>query len=145
MTVGMTFLGGALGLVVVGGAFVYNEGAVRVDVREKTRNGQHIYLVVPAAILPVAARLIPKDKLKDAPREIGPWLPTIKAASKELARCPDGPLVEVDSSSEHVKIHKRGRSIFIDVDSEEETVHVSFPLEAAADTVSQLARSGSSP
>ncbi len=140
MTAGMTFLGGALGLVVVGGAFVYNEGAVRVDVREKARDGQHIYLVVPAAILPVAARLIPKNKLKDAPREIGPWLPTIKAATKELARCADGPLVEVDSNREHVKIHKRGKSLYIDVDSEEETVHVSFPLEAAADTVSQLAR-----
>ena len=127
-------------MVVVGGAFVYNEGAVRVDVREKARDGSHIYVVVPAAVLPVAARLIPKDKLKDAPREIGPWLPTIKAASKELVRCADGPLVEVDSNREHVRIHKRGKSLYIDVDSDEETVHVSFPLEAAADTVSQLAR-----
>jgi hypothetical protein len=140
MITGMTVLGGALGLVMVGGAIVYNEGAVRVDVRERTRDGQHIYLLVPAAVLPVAARLIPKDKLKDAPREIRPWLPTIQAATKELARCADGPLVQVDSKSEHVKIHKQGRSLFIDVDSEEETVHVSFPLEAAADTVSQLAR-----
>ena len=56
------------------------------------------------------------------------------------ARCPDGPLVEVDSNREHVRIHKQGRSLFIDVDSEEETVHVSFRLQAAADTVSQLAR-----
>jgi hypothetical protein len=31
-------------------------------------------------------------------------------------------------------------SLFIAVDSDEETVLVSFPLEAAADTVSQLAR-----
>jgi hypothetical protein len=136
----MTLLGGAFGLLVVGGAFVYNEGAVRVDVREKARDGQHIYLVLPAAILPVAARLIPKNKLRDAPREIGPWLPTIKVASEELARCPDGPLVEVDSNREHVRIYKQGRSLFIDVDSEEEAVHVSFPLQAAADTVSQLAR-----
>jgi hypothetical protein len=126
MTTGMTLLGGALGMLVVGGAFVYNEGAVRVDVREKTRNGEHIYLVVPAVVLPVAARLVPRDKLKDVPREIGPWLPTIKAAS--------------DSNREHVRIHKQGRSLFIDVDSEEETVHVSFPLQAAADTLSQLVR-----
>jgi hypothetical protein len=140
MTTGMTVLGGALGILVVGGVLVYNEGAVRVDVREKTRNGEHIYLVVPAVVLPVAARLIPRDKLKDARRDIRPWLPTIKAASEELARCPDGPLIEVDSNREHVRIHKQGRSLFIAVDSKEETVRVSFPLEAAADTVSQLAR-----
>jgi hypothetical protein len=140
MTTGMTVLGGALGMLVVGGMLVYNEGAVRVDVREKARDGKRIYLIVPAAVLPVAARLVPRDKLKDARREIGPWLPTIKVASEELARCPDGPLVEVDSHRDHVRIHKQDRSLFIDVDSEEETVHVSFPLEAAADTLSQLAR-----
>jgi hypothetical protein len=98
----MTLLGGALGMLVVGGAFVYNEGAVRVDVRERTRNGEHIYLVVPAVVLPVAARLVPRDKLKDARGKIRPWLPTLKAASEELARCPDGPLVEVDSNREHI-------------------------------------------
>jgi len=127
-------------MFVIGGALVYNEGAVRVDVREKIRSGKHIYLVVPAAVLPAAARLVPRDKLEDARREVGPWLPTIKVASTELARCPDGPLVEVDSNRDHVRIHKQGGSLFIDVDSEEETVHVSFPLEAAADTLSQLVR-----
>jgi hypothetical protein len=136
----MTVLGGALGILVVGGVLVYNEGAARVDVREKTRNGEHIYLVVPAVVLPVAVRLIPRDKLKDARHQIRPWLPAIKAASEELARCPDGPLVEVDSKREHVRIHKLGRSLFVAVDSDEETVRVSFPLEAAADTVHQLAR-----
>jgi hypothetical protein len=140
MTTGTTFLGATLGMLVVGGVFVYNEGAVRINVREKSRNGEHIYLVAPAAVLPVAARLVPRRELNHARHEIGPWLPTLTVASKELARCPDGPLVEVDSKGEHVRIHKQGRSLFIDVDSEEETVDVSFPLEAAADTLSQLSR-----
>jgi len=126
-------------MLVVGGVLVYNEGAVRVDVREKTRDREHIHLVVPAVVLPVAVHMIPRDKLDDARRKIRPWLPTIKAASEELARCPDGPLVEVDSSREHVRIHKLGGSLYIAVDSDEETVRVSFPLEAAANTVSQLA------
>jgi hypothetical protein len=136
----MAVLGGALGVLVVGGVLVYNEGAVRVDVREKTGDRQHIHLIVPAVVLPLAVRLVPRAKLHDARHEIRPWLPTIKAASEELARCPDGPLVEVDSRREHVRIHKLGMSLFIAVDSDEETVLVSFPLEAAADTVSQLAR-----
>ena len=140
MTVGMTVLAGTLGVVVLGGVAVYNEGAVRVDVREKARDGSHIYLIVPAAVLPVAARFVPRDKLKDARRQIRPWLPTIKAASEALARCPDGPLVEVDSHHDHVRIYKQGGSLFVYVDSDDDTVHVSFPLKAAADTVSQLAR-----
>ena len=140
MTTGTTVLGAMLGVLLVSGAFVYNEGVVRVDVLEKTHNGEHIHLIAPAAVLPVAVRLVPRHKLNDARREIGPWLPTLTVASKELARCPDGPLVEVDSDREHVRIYKRVKSLFIDVDSEEETVHLSFPLEAAADTLSQLAR-----
>jgi hypothetical protein len=140
MTTGMTVLGGALALAVVGGVYVYSQGAVRVDVREYTSNGEHIHLVVPAVVLPMAARLVPRDKLREARNKIRPWLPTIRVASAELVRCPDGPLIEVDSHREHVRIYKQAKSLFIDVDSEEETVHLSFPLEAAADTVSQLAR-----
>jgi len=127
-------------MIVLGGVVVYNEGAVRVDVREKARDGSHVYLIVPAAVLPVAARFVPRERLKDARRQIRPWLPTIKAASEALARCSDGPLVEVDSHHDHVRIYKQGGSLFVYVDSDGETVHVSFPLEAAADTVSQLAR-----
>jgi hypothetical protein len=140
MTTGMTVLTGALALVVVGGVWVYDEGAVRVDVREKTSKAEHTRVLVPAALIPVVARLVPRDKLKDAHCQLRPWLPTIKAASEELARCPDGPLVEVDSNREHVRIYKQGASLFIYVDSDEETVRVFFPLEAAAETVSQLAR-----
>jgi hypothetical protein len=140
MTVGMAVLAGTLGVVTAGAAIVCSEGAVRVDVREKTSDGHHVHLILPAAIAPAAAFMIPRSKLHDARDKIRPWLPTIKAASEELARCADGPLVEVDSHHDHVRIFKLRGSVFIDVDTDEDTVHVSFPLEAAADTVSQLAR-----
>jgi len=140
MTAGMTVLAGTLGMLTVGALVVYNEGAVRVNVQEKTPNGSHVHLILPAAVAPVAAWMIPRSKLHEARQNIRPWLPTIKAASHELQRCPDGPLVEVDSRREHVRIFKWHGSLFVDVDSEEETVHVSFPLEAAEQTVSQLAR-----
>ena len=140
MTTGITILGGTLGVLLVSGVIVYNEGAVRVDVVEKAHNGEHIHLVAPAAILPVAAWLVPRNKLNDARTKLGPWLPTLTVASKELARCPNGPLVEVDSNREHVRIYTQDRSLVVNVDSEGETVHVSFPLAAAADTLSQIAR-----
>jgi hypothetical protein len=142
MTTGMTILGGTLGLLLVGGVAVYNEGAVRVDVQEKARDGKHVHLMAPAALLPVAARLVPRDKLKDKREEIEAWLPTIQAATAALARCPDGPLVEVEGRHEHVRIQKERGSLFVDVDSEEETVHVSFPLAAVSSAAQQLASRG---
>jgi hypothetical protein len=140
MTAGMAVLAGTLAAFTAGSVIVCSEGAVRVDVREKTSDGHHVHLILPAAIAPAAAFMIPRSKLHDARDKIRPWLPTIKAASEELARCADGPLVEVDSHHDHVRIFKLRGSVFIDVDTDEDTVHVSFPLEAAADTVSQLAR-----
>ena len=140
MTAGMAVLAGTLGVFTAGAVIVCNEGAVRVDVREKSQGGNHVHLIVPAAVGPVAAFFIPRAKLHDARDKIRPWLPTIRAASAELVRCADGPLVEVDSHREHVRIFKSHGAVFVDVDTDEETVHVSFPLEAAADTVSQLAR-----
>jgi hypothetical protein len=123
---------------VLAGALVYNTGMVRVEVREKSPNGQHISLAVPAVVVPIGVRLVPKEKLREALRDLQAWLPAIKVASEELRRCPDGPLVEVDSRREHVRIVKRGDALVIDVDSESETVHVSFPLGAVAYAASQL-------
>ena len=139
MTTGVTILGGALGLMMLGGVVVYNEGAVRVEVRDKTGKNQQVHVIVPAVILPVAARMVPRNALQDKRHEIEQWLPTIEAAADGLARCPDGPLVEVDNRHEHVRIQKLNGSLFVDVDSDEETVHVSVPLAAVAGAARQLA------
>jgi len=138
MTPKAILLQGAAGMLVFTGAFVYHVGAVWVDVREKAPNGEHVRLVVPAVLAPVGAMLVPKAKLQEAPPELQEWLPVIEAASEELAHCPDGPLVEVDSRHEHVRIAKVGGSLVIDVDSDHETVHVSIPLKAVAYTARQL-------
>jgi hypothetical protein len=130
---------------VLAGAFVYNTGLARVEVLEKTPNGHHIRLYVPAVVVPIAVRLVPKEKLHEASRDLQAWLPAIKAASEELSRCPDGPLVEVDSRLEHVRIMKRGDALVIDVDDAGETVHVSLPIKIIGYTASQLASSDAGP
>ena len=138
-------LQGTLGIVVLTGAVVYNTGAIRVDVREKQRNGDHVRLWVPAVVLPIGVHVVPKDKLREASEKIRPWLPTIKAATEELSRCPDTTLVEVDSKREHVHIAKVGDSLVIDVDDPGETVHVSVPIKVIGYTASQLAGSDAGP
>jgi hypothetical protein len=138
------FLQGTLGIVVLTGAVVYNTGAIRVDVREKKPNGEHVRLWVPAVLLPIGVHVVPKDKLREASEKVRPWLPTIKAATEELSCCPDTTLVEVESKHEHVRIAKVGDSLVIDVDDPGETVHVSLPIKVIGYTASQLA-SGAGP
>jgi len=132
-------LQGALGIAVLTGAVVYNTGAIRVDVREKSPNGEHVRLWVPALVLPIGVHVVPKEKLREASEKVRPWLPTIKAATEELSRCPDTTLVQVDNRHEHVRIAKLGDALVIDVDDPGETVHVSLPIKMIGYTASQLA------
>ncbi len=126
----------ALGTVVLAGAYVVHEGAVRIAVDEQAPGGKHIHLLLPAALVPMGMRFVPDRKLRDATAQARPWLPAIKAASQELARLPDSDLVEVRDAEQHVSIAKRGALLVIDVQSPRESVHVSFPLR----TVNRLAR-----
>ena len=120
---------GIFGIVLLTGLVAYSEGAVTVYVREKQPQGTRIWLPVPALLVEVGMRFAPTDKLREASVEIRPWLPAIEAASKELARCPDATLVEVRNATEHVLISKQGDTLRIDVDDDNDTVHVSVPVE----------------
>ena len=128
----------ALAAVVVGGAFVYDMGVVRVSVQSKKPDGEHIRLIVPAVAAPIAMQFAPKRELQKAIEEAGPYLPAIKIALEELAKCPDGPFVQVTNRHEKVNIAKQGDALVIDVDDEGETVHVSVPLKAVGVIVAQL-------
>ncbi len=125
-------------------ALVYRTGVVSIRVQQKRSKGPNIRLIVPAALIPLAMSFVPAEKLAQPAREFEPWLPAMEIASRELAHCPDGPLVEVESRKDKVRIAKAGGSLVIDVDSVGETVHVSFPL-AMARYVAQKLRAGLPP
>ncbi len=120
---------------------LFHEGAVRVSVDENKpgKNAQHIHLLVPAAIVPVAMRLVPEHKLRAAAGNAAHWLPAIRVASRELRRLADCDLVEVRDARDHVTVVKRAGLLVVDVHSPDETVHVSFPLEMADRVAGQLA------
>jgi hypothetical protein len=126
MVAALLFLTGTT--VVTGGVMTYNAGAVRVAVDENRPGGDHVHLFVPAVMVPPALGLIPEKDLRKHAREIQPWLPAIKIASRELAKSPDGILVEVIDTDEHVTITKQGGAIVVDVKSPDENVHVAVPL-----------------
>lgn len=121
----------------------FGPGMVKVSVEERRPGGERVNLVVPAALLPLGLKCVPDEHLRTASAELRPWLPAIEAATRELARVPDGPLVEVESLGERVSIVKRGGRLVIDVESDEESVHVSVPLKILAAVARELAAADS--
>jgi hypothetical protein len=118
-------IGGAIALVA---GYSLQDGLARVSVDEHRANGDHVHLIVPAALIPVAMRLAPRHAMEDAARQAGPWLPAVQGIAKELRKFPDAELVEVQDADEHVVIHTQNGVLLVDVESPDETVHVACPL-----------------
>jgi hypothetical protein len=127
------------GTLVLAGVYTFREGVIRVDVDEYHADGSHVHFFVPAAAVPMAMHLIPQEKLKDAGEEVRPWLPTVRAFTKELKRFPDADLVDVLDHESHVQIRTRHGKLQIDVDDPGEKVHIACPLDTIEDVTSELA------
>ncbi len=127
-----------LGFIVLLG-LVFGQGMIYVDVKEH-HDGMHIWLPVPVSLARLGVTFIPKDNLAEAAKQMQPWMPVIQTTCDELSRIPDTVLVQVDNSHEHVCIEKRGGSIYIDVNSNNDQVHISFPVHAVGSIVAQIAR-----
>jgi len=120
----------------------YAAGTVDVKVHEKQADGTRLHLILPAGLITWGVRLTPASELSKADKELRPWLPAIRVASRELARCPDATLVDVRDRKETVRIAKRGDYLVIDVDDAEDTVHVSLPLSTVAAVADALQPTG---
>jgi len=137
----------AVGASIVGTAAIvtYDAGAVRVSVVEKKSHGTNVHVIVPAVLVPAVLEFVPSHNFHMKSGETRKWLPAVKAALRELDRCPDATLVQVTSPGENVNISKRGDSIYIDVDDPGETVHVSFPVPLVRSVVQKLEESNPGP
>lgn len=129
---------GLLGTAVLAGAYVAQQGLVRVHVVEKRPGGDHVNLYVPAAAIPVALRLAPNDAIRQASERAKDLLPALRIASQELARLPDTELVEVRDQREHVRIRTVDGKLEIDVVSDREDVHLSVPLKLMEKVAQEL-------
>ena len=130
---------GVLGTAVVAGAALSSEGFIHVNVNEKAADGHHINLIVPAALVPVTLRFVPRQHLAEAAQNLRANMAIIDAAFHALEQCPDGVFVEVTEPGEHVMVAKYGGSVVIDVNDQDDVVHVSVPLRAAESAIHQIA------
>jgi hypothetical protein len=131
----------ALGLgatIVLAGACTMRDGVMRVD--EDHHNGRRVHVWVPAAIVPMALHLIPRRQLEHVAEQARPWLPTLRALTKELEKYPNAEFVDVREAdqNQHVRIGTRDGKLLIDVDAPDEHVHVACPLAMMRDVASEL-------
>ena len=127
---------GLCGTVAVAGVYTFREGVMRVD--EDRNDGRHVHVWVPAAIVPMAMHVIPSRHFDHAIAQAGPWLPTLRALTKELKRYPEADLVEVEDGRQHVRIRTHQGKLLIDVAEPGEDVHVACPLAMIEDVASEL-------
>jgi hypothetical protein len=133
---------GIVGTAVAGVGVLCSEGMIEVKVVERQPEVHHVYVIAPAMLVPIGMHFAPQKDLSRAAAQIRPWLPTIRAALEQLRESDDVTLVEVKEPGEHVRVAKEGGSIVVDVQDEDETVHVSTPIRAISSTIEQLAASG---
>ena len=133
---------GIVGTAVAGVGVLCSEGMIEVKVVERKPEVHHVYVIAPAMLVPIGMHFAPQRDLSHAAAQIRPWLPTIRAALDQLREGDDVTLVEVKEPGEHVRVAKEGSSIVVDVQDENETVHVSTPIRAISSTIEQLAASG---
>jgi hypothetical protein len=115
-----------------------HDGVMRVD--EDHGSGRHVHVWVPAAIVPMAMHVVPKNQLEQAAEQARPWLPTLLALTKELKKYPDAVFVDVRDAgaNEHVRISTHNGRLLIDVDQPDEHVHVACPLAMMRDIAYEL-------
>ena len=130
---------GIAGITVAGVGLLCSEGLIEVNVVERQPEAHHVYVLAPAALVPMTMRFIPSRKFGRASRELQPWMPTIRAALDDLRETDDVTLVDVTEPGQHVVVTKQGGSVVVDVHDQDETVHVSAPIRAIASTIEQVA------
>ena len=128
-----------VGTAALAAAALCSEGFIEIKVHEKQVGGKNINVIVPAALVPVTLKFVPNTHLMEA-EKLHSYMPIIDAAIPVLEDCPDGLLVEVVDSRDHVRVSKRGGSIVVDVNDAADTVHVSVPLRAAQNSIREIAR-----
>ena len=129
---------GLTGTLFVAGAYTFHEGVIRIDVDEHREGGSHVHMWVPAAAIPMAMHLVPREHLRNAAEHSREALPIAHAIVKELKKYPNVDLVEVVDGEQHVQIRTRYGKLQIDVEAPDEQVHLLVPLSTVDDVTSQL-------
>ena len=136
---------GIVGTTLAGAGIICSEGMISVNVETRQPEKHHVFVVAPAMLVPIAMYFVPKERLGEQAREIQPWMPTMGAALDALGESDDITFVEVKEPGQNVRVAKSGGSIVVDVNDNDETVHVSTPIRAMSRAIEELAAASAAP
>jgi len=122
----------------VGGAYVFHEGVINVDVDEFRPGGSHVHVWAPATVVSLGMRIVPRHHLEQAASQLQPFLPVLREVAKKLKRFPNTTFVEVKDGTDHVFIGTVDGKIRIDAVSDTETVHLRIPIETVENVADRL-------
>ena len=80
---------GLAGVALAGAGIICSEGMISVNVQTRQPEKHHVYLIVPAMLVPIGMHFVPKENLAESSRELKPWMPTIRAAIDALDESDD--------------------------------------------------------
>jgi hypothetical protein len=130
---------GFTGTVVLAGAYTFHDGVLQIEADEHRAGGQHVHVWAPAAIVPMALHVVSDRDLEKAVSQVAPWLPTIRALTKELKKYPDVEFVDVYNDGDHFQLRIHKSKLVVNVDTHDQQVHVACPLAMIDDVTSEFA------
>src|ERR1700719_1522168 len=136
---------GIVGTTLAGSGIICSEGMISVNVETRQPKKHRVFVVAPAMLVPIAMHFVPKDRLEEQAREIQPRMPTIRAGLEALSESDDITFVEVKEPGQNVRVAKSGGSIVVDVNDNDETVHVSTPIRSMSSALEELAAASPTP
>lgn len=128
----------SMGVVTMFGVAIHQAGFIVIDVHDKA-NGKRVFAPVPMLFVNLALDMVPDQRLAALSTRLQGKDEWVAAVSRELSECPDGTFVEIENREDHVSVAKKGGNILIDVNSQEEEVHLRFPIRSTAKAVARIA------
>lgn len=119
-----------LSLLVLALGACWSSSCVFVEVRPA--DGPRLIVPVPLAVARATLAFAPREAAHVQIPELDEYADDATQLVDELLDAPDGVLVEVHDATEYVWIAKVGSDLEIEVETREEDVTITLPLEAAA-------------
>lgn len=120
------------------GAVVLKDGMVVVDVKDRTDNSR-VFVPVPLSLVNFGLKMLPSKKLHEANAKLVGCDEFIQAASDQLMQLPDVKFVEVRTPREKFDLQKQGSHLVMDLDTEDQQVHISIPIRGMKKVAQNLA------
>jgi hypothetical protein len=119
---------------------IHSLGSIEVSMKGHGCGGDDIELRIPGALAQAALMLTPDDLICDGRKAMFDKTPFASALCRALRDTPDFVLVEVETPDERVRVEKRGRELFIDINCPDETMRVRVPVRIVQGIVNKFAR-----